>query len=133
MNFKKVTKQITPTLIGVAGGVGANFAATKITFITNPKLKYGAMLLAGLMIGSMKGEMMKNLGTGIATVSGMKLVGTFVPSLAGVTGVSDDVLNGVFDEVLEGVDDYDSVSGDDDMNGLGDDVLNGVGDDDEQV
>lgn len=130
----KITKNITPALISVGGGVAANFAGNKIGFLNkmDPKLKHGLMFLAGLFVAAQGGDTMKQLGSGIATVSGMKLAGTVIPSMAGVTGVHDDVLNGVYDEVLEGLgDDDEDVSGDgNDDEQINDDVMNGYGDDD---
>lgn len=113
-SVKGITKKIIPSVTMVAGGVAASKGAGMLSnTIKDDKLRFGALMLAGILIGSSKGETMKNLGAGMVTVSGMKLVGALAPKL-GIGLAGDD--DAMFDDVVN-----DDVVNDDVVNGYTDD------------
>ena len=114
--IKNIKKQIKPAAGLVAGGVAANFVNSKLAgTIGNDKLRSGAIMLAGILISGQKGELIKNVGAGMLTVGGMKLVASFVPSLAGVCGVEGDIINGLYDDVITEDDLSGIINGDDEI------------------
>ncbi len=114
--LKNIKKQIKPAAGLVAGGVAANFANSKLSgIIGNDKMRAGSLLLLGIIVGSQKGEMLKNVGAGMVTVGGMKLVASFVPSLGAVCGIDADVLNGLYDDVITEDDLSGIINGDDEI------------------
>lgn len=118
---KNLTKKIKPAIASVAGGIAANFAAAKVLtkVSTNPKVQYGILAALGIYLTTMREEMVSNAGMGMTTVALMKLAGTFVPELAGVTGIESDLINGLYDDTIT----------EEDMNG----IINGLADDDDSV
>lgn len=117
----KFLKKDTITQAGalVAGSLAANVIYNKATMIQNAKLRAAAPLLVGLFLSSQKSKMIAAVGCGMIAAGGQKLVGTFVPGLAGID--ADDTIEGVYDEIeMNGADDV--------LNGF-DDTLNGPGDD----
>lgn len=115
--LKQIGKKIVPSAAMVAGGVVASKANNMLAnTIKDNRLRAGAVVVAGILLGGMKGEMVKNIGAGMVTVGGMKLVAAVAPSL----GIGDDVLNGLFDDVV--ADDTDNYMAGGVING-GDDML----------
>lgn len=105
---------LTASAALVAGGVGAGFVYNKAaSFVQDPKLRAGVPVLLGIVLMGQKSKMIQNVGAGMVTVGGQKLVGSFVPGLAGMD--ADEVIEGLYD----GVDISGSV-----INGT-DDVING--------
>jgi hypothetical protein len=104
MNITTGLKKSIPL---VAGGVLGNFASNMAgKFIANEKLRTAAVLALGIMLAGTKKT--EAIGNGVIVSAGTKLVGSFVPALAGyddldfttVDGVlagEEDVLNGTFD------------------------------------
>lgn len=106
--LKQIGKKIVPSAAMVAGGVVASKANNMLAnTIKDNRLRAGAVVVAGILLGGMKGEMVKNIGAGMVTVGGMKLVAAVAPSL----GIGDDVLNGLFDEVVADDTDTDYMAG----------------------
>lgn len=106
--LKQIGKKIVPSAAMVAGGVTASKVNNMLAnTIKDNRLRAGAVVVAGILLGGMKGEMIKNIGAGMVTVGGMKLVAAVAPSL----GISDDVLNGLFDEVVADDTDTDYMAG----------------------
>lgn len=106
--LKQIGKKIVPSAAMVAGGVVASKANNMLAnTIKDNRLRAGAVVVAGILLGGMKGEMVKNVGAGMVTVGGMKLVAAVAPSL----GIGDDVLNGLFDEVVADDTDTDYMAG----------------------
>lgn len=80
-------KQVKKALPLVAGGIGANFANNFAgKFIANDKLRSGAVLALGLVL--MASKKTEALGAGVTVAAGTKLVGSFIPSLAGYDDVN---------------------------------------------
>lgn len=115
---KKTSTKFNPmhALTLVAGAVGGAFAINKSAgMIADPKVRAALPLGIGLFLTTMKDKNIQGVGSGMIAIGGQRLVGAFVPALAGTD--SDDVIEGVFDEIdIEGLNDT--------LNG-GDDVLNG--------
>lgn len=106
--LKQIGKKIVPSAAMVAGGVVASKANNMLAnTLKDDRMRAGAVVIAGILLGGMKGEMIKNIGAGMVTVGGMKLVAAVAPSL----GISDDVLNGLFDEVVADDTDTDYMAG----------------------
>ena len=109
MNILNNVKKALPA---VGGGLLANFGSNKLaSFIGNDKLRAGAVFLAGLAI--MSSKKFEYVGVGLATIGGTKLVGSFVPALAGYDDLSFDtdmagVVNGGTAGVVNGNDYYDN-------------------------
>lgn len=120
--FNKDT--LTQSAALAAGAIAGSLIFNKLTQITNPKLRAAIPLAAGLFLVGNKNKMMAGLGGGMIAIGGQKLVGQFVPGLAGYD--SDEVIEGVY------MDDADSMGeSDDEINGASDvingyDVINGV-------
>ncbi len=121
--MKKIMKSAGSALPIVGGAIAGKFVknlAGKV--VQNPMLRSAAVLVAGIVVASSKGETMKKVGYGMIAVGGADLAGTVVPSLA---GIEDMDLGGLFDEVSGNVlndevsgavlndEVYDDVSGDD--------------------
>lgn len=104
----KIGHSVKGALPVIAGAVAAKLIKNLSgKMITNPKLQHAAPLILGLFLsGSKKTE---KLGMGMIAVGGAGLVGSFIPSLAGI-GEMD--LNGIFLNPLN--------------DGLNDSVLNGT-------
>jgi len=107
MNITSGLKKALPL---IAGGVAGNFASNMAgKFIANDKIRGAAILALGLVLmGSKKTE---SIGAGVVVSAGTKLVGSFVPGLAGYDDLdfSTDmagVVNGQGD-VVNGTDYYD--------------------------
>lgn len=113
--LKTIGKRIIPSAAMVGGGVVASKANNMLAnTIKDEKLRAGAVVIAGILLGGMKGDMLKNVGAGMVTVGGMKLVAAVAPQL----GINDDVVNGLFDDVVA------------DGGYMSDDVVNGTDGDD---
>lgn len=124
--MKKIVKNLTGTAAPVvAGAIAAKLAknvAGKV--IKNDKLRAALPLVLGLGLLGSKGKTMQSVGLGMIAIGGTDLVGSFVPSIAGIeymdlSGVADDDTGGYLGD-------------DDDMSGttLNGETLNG-GDDQE--
>ncbi len=112
-NLTKGIKGAAPIAAGV---IGANLISNKLTMISNPKLRAGALVLIGALLSGRKG-MVGGLGTGIMVGGVVKLAGAFVPGIAAIA----DGDEGVFEEISANVLN-DNVT--DPMNGGS--VLNGI-------
>lgn len=118
--LKQIGKKIVPSAAMVAGGVVASKANNMLAnTLKDDRMRAGAVVVAGILLGGMKGEMIKNIGAGMVTVGGMKLVAAVAPSL----GISDDVLNGLFDEVVSDSPDENYMNGGVINGGGGEDML----------
>lgn len=107
---------ITDAAALAVGGIGAGLVYSKTAgFIKNDKLRAFAPVGVGLLLMSQKGKMVQGAGMGMVAVGAQKLIGAFVPGLAGYG--EDDVIEGLYDE-------YDSVNG----SVLNGNVVNGVDD-----
>lgn len=118
---KSITKKIQPAVASVAGGLAANILSAKLLskVSANPKVQYGIAAAAGLFLTTQKNEMISSVGIGMITVAGMKLAGSLIPGLEGVSGIESDIINGLYDDVIT----------EDDIEG----IINGVADSDEYV
>lgn len=115
--LKQIGKKIVPSAAMVAGGVVASKANNMLAnTLKDDRMRAGAVVIAGILLGGMKGEMIKNVGAGMVTVGGMKLVAAVAPSL----GIGDDIVAGLFDDVVAGSGGY-----------MSDDVVNGNDDGDD--
>lgn len=115
--LKQIGKKIVPSAAMVAGGVVASKANNMLAnTLKDDRMRAGAVVIAGILLGGMKGEMIKNVGAGMVTVGGMKLVAAVAPSL----GIGDDIVAGLFDDVVAGSGGY-----------MSDDVVNGSDDGDD--
>ena len=115
MNIKST---VTGALPLIAGGVAANLTKSLSgKFIQNEKLRAAAPLILGILLASTKGKM-KELSNGMIAVGGANLVGSFVPSLAGIEDID---LSGIEYPVLADdiSGDYDVINGDN-----ADDIIN---------
>lgn len=127
-------KQLMPAFGLAAGGIGANFINQKLAgTLGNDKIRGAALLGVGIFLSMQKGDMMKHVGSGFIAVSAMKLVGSFVPSMAGLTGIDADILNGIHDDTSITAEDLSGVlngvlNGDDDgaYGVLNDDTMEGT-------
>ena len=116
----KIKETVTNTVALVGGGIGANFIYNKATMVENAKLRAAIPLLAGIGLSMQKNKLMQMAGYGMIATGGQKLVGAFVPALAGFD--ADEVIEGIYEDDGDG------------MNGAtinGDNVINGPGDDDD--
>lgn len=120
---------ITTAAALVAGSIGANLVYNKATMITNTKLRAAAPLVLGLVLSGQKNKMIQGVGFGMIAAGGQKLVGSFVPGLAGIE--ADEVIEGIYDD-LEGVNGADDViNGPEDVINGFEDEINGMDSDDE--
>lgn len=112
---------LTQSAALAAGAIAGSLIFNKLTQIANPKLRAAIPLAAGIFLVGNKNKMLSGLGGGMIAIGGQKLVGTFVPALAGYEA----------DEIIEGVYlDEDSMGEDEEINGTFDtinayDVING--------
>lgn len=97
-NVKKGVMGAAPIAAGV---VGANIIANKLTMISNPKLRAGALVLIGALLSGKKG-MVGGLGTGIMVGGIVKLAGSFVPGIAAIAAGEDGVYDEIAADVLNG-------------------------------
>lgn len=120
-SVKGLTKKIMPGATMVAGGVIASKANGMLADkIANGKVRLGVITGLGIFLMTQRSATVQNLGAGITTVGGMKLIGEVAPQL----GISDDFdLSGLFDVNVNGTD---VINGDDDMYGVN--TINGDGD-----
>lgn len=120
-SVKGLTKKIMPGATMVAGGVIASKANGMLADkIANGKVRLGVITGLGIFMMTQRSATVQNLGAGITTVGGMKLIGEVAPQL----GISDDFdLSGLFDVNVNGTD---VINGDDDMYGVN--TINGDGD-----
>lgn len=117
-NVKKGVMGAAPIAAGV---VGANIIANKLTMISNPKLRAGALVLIGALLSGKKG-MVGGLGTGIMVGGIVKLAGSFVPGIAAIAAGEDGVYDEIAADVLNGQPDMDPMN----ANVLNGTVLNGI-------
>ena len=108
MNIKPALTKALPL---VAGGLAGNFASNFASrFIGNDKLRGAAILALGLVL--MSNKKTENIGAGVVVSAGTKLVGSFVPALAGYDDMTfDSEMTGVVNgqgAVVSGTDFYDS-------------------------
>jgi len=107
--MKELQRKVIPMALNAGGGIIANFAGSKFDSIPGipdalktPKARYAALLALGL--GGLwvikNNPQVENIINGFLTVSAMKLVGAFVPQLAGLSGIESDVINGLYDDVI---------------------------------
>lgn len=122
-SVKGLTKKVMPGATMVAGGVIASKANGMLADkIVNPKARLALITGLGIFLMTQKGSVAQNIGAGVTTVAGMKLVGELAPNL-GISD-SDDYLSGLFDEVNT----INDVNVNDDVNMGGIDTINGDGD-----
>lgn len=111
--MKNLKKSVGKTLPIVGGAIGARFIKNIAgKMIANDKIKAAAPLVAGILLMGAKSETMKGVGAGMVAVGGADLVGTFIPSLA---GIEDMDLSGIFGDPLNAPDV--KISGGDPLNG----------------
>ena len=121
--FSKDT--LTQSAALAAGAIAGSLVFNKLTQIANPKLRAAVPLAVGIFLVGNKNKMLSGLGGGMIAIGGQKLVGSFVPALAGYE--ADEVIEGVY------VDD-EGMNEDDEINGTFDtinayDVINGTDED----
>jgi hypothetical protein len=116
-NVKKGVMGAAPIAAGV---VGANIIANKLTMISNPKLRAGALVLMGALLSGKKG-LVGGLGTGIMVGGIVKLAGSFVPGIAAIAAGEDGVYDEIAADVLNGQPEADPMNAV--LNGT---VLNGM-------
>ena len=79
--------------LNIGGGIAAKLASKKVMPNMNSKLKNGALLGISILAPSFfKNDMVSKISTGMGTVAGMELAGSFVPALA---GMDDDIVTGI--------------------------------------
>lgn len=116
------TKSLTKTGLNIGGGVAANGISNKVMPNMNPKLKNGALLGLGIIAPAfVKNDMIEHLADGVATIAGVKLIGSFVPALAGIDDDYDDDDNIVSAIGYDSDDDYGYLDDEEDINGVNDD------------
>lgn len=82
----------------VVGGVAAGFVSSKVNI--NPLIKNGGVLALGALLPVLapKSDLAKAVGAGMVAVAGQKLVGQYVPAIA---GVDDSAVGEVFDASMD--------------------------------
>lgn len=117
----KVTKVLKDAAMLAVGGIGAQVVNSKLTMISNTKLRAAIPILLGAFLASKKGT--ASIGAGMMTVGATNLATQLIPGISGLYGDDMDELNGIYDtEVIAGY--QDNV-----LNGYQDNVLNGLGED----
>ncbi len=93
-----VTGTITNTGAAVVGGIVAGFA-NKLPL--NAKIANGIALVTGAVLPMLapKSNFVRTMGAGVSAVAGQRLVAAFVPSIAGVCGISDDAVAGTLSDL----------------------------------
>lgn len=117
-NLKNGLKSAAPIAAGV---IGSNLIANKLTMISNPKLRAGALVLIGALLSGKKG-VVGGLGTGIMVGGVVKLAGSFVPGIAAIAAGEDGVYDEIAADVLNGQPESDPMN----ANVLNGTVLNGI-------
>lgn len=117
-NLKSGLKNAAPVAAGV---IGANVISNKLTMISNPKLRAGALVLIGALLSGKKG-VIGGIGTGIMVGGVVKLAGSFVPGIAAIASGEDGVYDEIAADVLNGQPDADPMN----ANVLNGTVLNGI-------
>lgn len=121
--FSKDT--LTQSAALAAGAIAGSLVFNKLTQIANPKLRAAVPLAVGIFLVGNKNKMLSGLGGGMIAIGGQKLVGSFVPALAGYE--ADEVIEGVYVDD-EGMNEDDEISGTfDTINAY--DVINGTDED----
>ncbi|HSW65489.1 MAG TPA: hypothetical protein VLH56_19590 [Dissulfurispiraceae bacterium] len=89
LNMKKIQGGLVDTAIGAAGGIGGAMLA-KFIPSQDAKVKAGAVMLAGLLLGSMiRNAKVQVAGTGMAIIGAMGLAKALKPDLPTLTGDAD--------------------------------------------